>query len=141
MVRDKIFSLEIKLDESKYELDQVNIKAYRYEDISSMPTSTFSMSREEIFRSPASNGNIFRAISAIPGVQSGGGSFAALAVRGQGTDQNAMFVDDFPVFELSHLSGGFEGGFDDPQGGRFSIFGPRVIDGLVLQTGGFCEGR
>lgn len=142
VTRNKTAYYKVALTENSLALDQVEIKAYKYENISSMPVSTFSMSREEIFRSPASNGNIFRAISTLPGVQSGGGSFAALAVRGQGTEENATFVDQFPVFELSHLAGG-RGGFDDPNGGRFSIFGPRAVDGLVLQTGGFSalQGR
>ncbi len=134
--RNKIAFFEIPLSQNSFALDALEVKAYKFENLASMPISTFSMSREEIFRSPASNGNIFRAISTLPGVQSGGGSFAALAVRGQGTEENATFVDEFPVFELSHLAGG-GGGFDDPNGGRFSIFGPRSVDALVLQTGGF----
>jgi len=143
VVRDKTSFIEVKLLENVFSLDAAEITTYRYEQISSMPTGTFSLSREEIYRSPASNGNIFKAISVIPGVQSGGGSFSALAVRGQGTEENVTYVDGFPIFELSHLAGGagsgISGGFDDPNGGRFSIFGPKVIDGLVLQTGGFSS--
>jgi len=133
--------IEVKLIENTQILDNVEIKTYKYEKLKSMPIGTYSLSREEIYRSPASNGNIFKAISVIPGVQSGGGSFSALAVRGQGAEENAMFVEGFPVFDLSHLAGGagsgISGGFDDPNGGRFSIFGPKVINGLVIQTGGF----
>ena len=143
VVRDKIAFIEVKLLENAFSLEGVEITTYKYEQISSMPTGTYSLSREEIYRSPASNGNIFKAISVIPGVQSGGGSFSALAVRGQGAEENAMYVDGFPVFELSHLAGGagsgISGGFDDPNGGRFSVFGPKVIDGLVIQTGGFSS--
>ena len=143
VVRNKVSFVEVKLLENVYELESVKITTFKYEQITSMPTGTYSLSREEIYRSPASNGNIFKAISVIPGVQSGGGSFSALAVRGQGAEENAMYVDGFPVFELSHLAGGagsgISGGFDDPNGGRFSIFGPRVIDGLVIQTGGFLS--
>ncbi len=138
VVRGKTAYHEVQLTENALALSEVEVTVHQYENIASMPSSTFSLSREEIFRSPASNGNIFRAISVVPGVQSGGGSFAALAVRGQGAEENAMFVDGFPVFELSHLSSS-RGGFDEPNGGRFSIFGPRVVDGLVIQTGGFSS--
>lgn len=143
VVQDKVSYLEIELVPSAIKLDDFEIVAFKHEASDDMPVGTYSLSREEIFRSPASNGNIFKAISVIPGVQSGGGSFSALAVRGQGADDNATFVDGFPIFELSHLSGGagagISGGFEDPNGGRFSIFGPRVIDGLVIQTGGFSS--
>lgn len=138
VIRNKISFHEIQLTENSFSLDAVELIVHKYENNSSMPVGTFSLSREEIFRSPASNGNIFKAISVIPGVQSGSGSFSALAVRGQGTEENAMYVDGFPIFDLSHLSSS-RGGFDDANGGRFSIFGPRVIDGLVIQTGGFSS--
>jgi hypothetical protein len=44
-------------------------------------------------------------------------------------------VDDMPVFDVSHLSG--SGSFNDPNGGRFSIFAPLTIDNATFQGGGF----
>lgn len=42
-------------------------------------------------------------------------------------------VDDIPLTEVGHLeSNSF---FNDPNGGRFSIFAPRVIDNAIFQKG------
>ena len=74
----------------------------------------------------------------MAGVSSSGGEFSPNAVRGQGPRDNVYMVDDIPVTELSHLEGSpSPSGFDDPNGGRFSIFAPRVIDHAEFQGGGF----
>lgn len=99
------------------------------------PVSMYSFSREEISRNPGSQGDIFRAIGMLPGVSSSGGEYAAISVRGQGTRDNIYMVDDMPLTDLGHLDG--NGGFTDPNGARFSIFAPRVIDNAQFQGGGF----
>ncbi|WP_315815371.1 hypothetical protein [Paraflavitalea speifideaquila] len=56
---------------------------------------------------------------------SSGGQYSAIAVRGQGTSDNLFIADDIPLFQVSHLEiEGFNTGFNDPNGGRFSIFAP-----------------
>lgn len=47
-------------------------------------------------------------------------------MRGQGVRDNVYMVDDIPLTEVGHLEG--NSFFNDPNGGRFSIFAPRVID-------------
>lgn len=101
-----------------------------------MPVSTYSFSREEISRNPGAQGDIFRAIGILPGVSSSGGQFSAIAVRGQGIRDNVYMIDDIPMLEVSHLEGSASG-FNDPNGGRFSIFAPRVVSNAVFQGGGF----
>ena len=127
---------EIKLNKSSLGLDEVEIAAYRYEMNPMTPVSTYSLSREEIYRNPGAQGDIFRAIGVLPGVQSVGGEFSAIAVRGQGVRENVYIVDDIPLQEVTHLEGN-ETGFSDPNGGRFSIFAPRVINDAQFQAGGF----
>ncbi|RYF95838.1 MAG: hypothetical protein EOO00_04150, partial [Chitinophagaceae bacterium] len=83
-------------------------------------------------------GDIMRAISVLPGVVSAGTQFSAIAARGQGTQDNVYMVDDIPMFNLSHLEAeGISNGFNDPNGGRYSIFAPRVVDNVQFQNGGF----
>jgi len=127
---------EIKLNKSSLGLDEVEITAYRYEMNPMTPVSAYSLSREEIYRNPGAQGDIFRALSALPGVQSVGGEFSAIAVRGQGVRENVYMVDDIPLQEVAHFEGN-ETGFSDPNGGRFSIFAPRVINEAQFQAGGF----
>jgi hypothetical protein len=99
------------------------------------PVSAYSFSREEISMNPGAQGDIFRAIGMLPGVTSSGGVYSAISVRGQGVRDNVYMVDDIPVTEIGHLEG--NSFFNDPNGGRFSLFAPRVIEKAQFQGGGF----
>lgn len=134
----KTYYFEVELFEEVSKLNEITVRAYRAENNPLTPVSTFSYSREEIFRNPGAQGDIMRALSSLPGVVSSGAQFSAIAARGQGTQDNVYTVDDIPVFNLSHLEAeGYASGFNDPNGGRFSIFAPRVIDNVQFQNGGF----
>jgi CarboxypepD_reg-like domain/TonB dependent receptor/TonB-dependent Receptor Plug Domain len=136
VVREKTYYTEVELFDAVSSLGRVTVKGFKNENLKSMPVSTYSFSREEISRNPGAQGDIFRAIGILPGVSSSGGQFSAIAVRGQGIRDNVYMVDDIPMFEVSHLEGS-SSGFNDPNGGRFSIFAPRVVDNAVFQGGGF----
>ncbi len=112
-----------------------SVKSSKYENNRNMPVSAYSFSREEISLNPGAQGDIFRAIGMLPGVSSSGGIYSAIAVRGQGVRDNVYMVDDIPLTEVGHLEG--NSFFNDPNGGRFSIFAPRVIDNAQFQGGGF----
>lgn len=138
ITKGKTYYLEIELLDAVNQLDEFSVATYKGENDTKFPVSTYSFTREEIFRNPGAQGDIFRAIGILPGVISSGAQYSAIAVRGQGTADNVYMVDDMPMFELSHLEfEGFNGGFNDPNGGRFSIFAPRVIDNALFQGGGF----
>jgi hypothetical protein len=137
VVRNKTYYFETALLEEIASLKEVVIKNFRNENNPTTPISTYSYSREEISRNPGAQGDIFRAIGILPGVSSSGGQFSAIAVRGQGIRDNLYMIDDMPMYEVSHLEGS-SSGFNDPNGGRFSIFAPRVVDNAVFQGGGFA---
>ncbi|HVW61310.1 MAG TPA: carboxypeptidase-like regulatory domain-containing protein [Puia sp.] len=138
VVGSKTFYVETELLNDNRNMKEVTVKAFRGEQNLRIPVSSYSFSREEIFRSPGAQGDIFRAIGILPGVVSSGGQYSAIAVRGQGTSENVYMADDIPLFEVSHLEiEGFNAGFNDPNGGRFSIFAPRVIDNALFEGGGF----
>lgn len=135
---NKTYYSEIALFEDVAGLEGVTVSVFKGERNPETPVSTFSYSREEIFRAPGAQGDIMRVLSVLPGVVSGGSQFSAIAARGQGTQDNVYMVDDIPMFNLSHLEGeGFNSGFNDPNGGRFSIFAPRIIDNVQFQNGGY----
>ncbi|GGB20769.1 hypothetical protein GCM10011511_50660 [Puia dinghuensis] len=139
VTKGKTFTFEVELLDDGFRLNAVTVKAFRGEHNPQLPVSSFAFSREEIFRSPGAQGDIFRAIGILPGVVSSGGQYSAIAVRGQGTSDNVYMADDIPLFEVSHLEiEGFNSGFNDPNGGRFSIFAPRVIDNALFEGGGFA---
>ncbi|MEO6302860.1 MAG: TonB-dependent receptor [Bacteroidia bacterium] len=136
VVRDKINYFETELLDDAKNMDEVVVSTFRNENNVMTPVSAYSFNREEIFRNPGAQGDIFRAIGILPGVSSSGGQFSAIAVRGQGVRDNVYMVDDIPMFEVSHLEG--SSAFNDPNGGRFSIFAPRAIDNASFQGGGFA---
>jgi hypothetical protein len=138
VVSGKTYYFETELTEDPVNLKNVTVRAFKGENNPQMPVSAFTLSREEIFRSPGAQGDIFRAIGILPGVVSSGGQYSAIAVRGQGTSDNLFMADDIPLFQVSHLEiEGFNTGFNDPNGGRFSIFAPRIVDNATFQGGGF----
>lgn len=135
---NKTYYSEFELLEETNKLQEVSVRMYKGEVNPLTPVSTFSMSREEIFRNPGAQGDIMRALAILPGVTSSGSQFSAIAARGQGTQDNIYMVDDMPMFTLAHLEAeGFNSGFNDPNGGRFSIFAPKIIDNVTFQNGGF----
>lgn len=129
--------LEIEIEELPEILGEVQVKARKYQNSSLTPVSSYTFSREEIATNPGSAGDIFRALSIMPGVSANGAEYSAIAVRGQGTTDNVYLVDNIPVANLSHLDQNVMGGFDDPNGGRYSIFAPRVINQAEFIGGGF----
>ncbi|SFM63390.1 Outer membrane receptor proteins, mostly Fe transport [Chitinophaga sp. YR627] len=135
---NKTYYTEIALLPLTSQLGEVTVMSFKGENNLLTPVSTYAYSREELFRSPGAQGDIMRALSSLPGVVSSGSQFSAIAARGQGTQDNVYMVDDIPMFNLSHLeSEGYNSGFNDPNGGRFSIFAPRIIDNVQFQNGGF----
>lgn len=138
IISGKTYYSEIEILEVAANLNEATVKSFKGENNPMTPVSTFSYSREEIFRNPGAQGDIMRALASLPGVVSSGAQFSAIAARGQGTQDNVYMVDDIPMFNLSHLEAeGFNSGFNDPNGGRFSIFAPRIIDNVQFQNGGF----
>lgn len=135
IIEGKTLDLNIELEPSEVLLQEVSIQSFRYENDKFMPISTFSFGRDEIALNPGAQGDIFRAIGMLPGVSSSGGIYSAIAVRGQGVRDNVYMVDDVPLTEVGHLEG--NSFFNDPNGGRFSIFAPRVIESAVFQGGAF----
>lgn len=129
--------VEIEMEGSMKTLDEVQVRARKHEYNPLTPVSAYTFSREEISTNPGSAGDIFRALGMMPGVAANGAEYSAIAVRGQGTRDNVYMMDNIPVTDLSHLEQNVTIGFSDPNGGRYSIFAPRVIDQAEYTGGGF----
>ena len=69
-MRTNICYFETELLEDVGQLGAVSVstKIFRGENNPTIPVSSFSFSREEIFRNPGAQGDIFRAIGILPGV-------------------------------------------------------------------------
>jgi hypothetical protein len=135
LLPDKVLALDLDLQPLPEALASVTVRSRRPSALAGGLVSMHSFGRDEISLNPGAQGDIFRAIGMLPGVSSSGGIYSAIAVRGQGVRDNVYMVDDIPVSEVGHLEG--NGFFNDPNGGRFSIFAPRVIEKAVFSGGGF----
>ena len=134
VVRDKSTSLELELAEDFIKSEEVTVSSTPFLVDRIAPVSNYAYSREEINRSPGAGGDIFRAIETLPGVSSSG-EFSAFSVRGGSPKDNIVLVDNIPVDRLTHFEGGSEE--QEAQGGRFSVFAPRVVEEAKFQAGGF----
>ena len=137
LIPNKTTRERIELQATIENIDEVEIIGHHFESSPNNPVSSYYFTREEINMNPGAQGDIFRAIGMLPGVSSSGGVYSAIAVRGQGVRDNVYMVDGIPCTELGHLEG--NSFFNDPNGGRFSIFAPRVIEGAEFQSGGFSS--
>jgi hypothetical protein len=68
--------------------------------------------------------DVLKAIQLLPGVKSAGEGNAGFHVRGGGTDQNLILLDEAPVYNASHLLG------------FFSTFNADAIKNATLYKGG-----
>jgi hypothetical protein len=132
---NKTVEFEVLLTPKIERINTINIGRKALTNSILNPISSYEFNREEISMNPGAQGDIFRAIGMLPGVSSSGGVYSAISVRGQGVRDNVYMVDDIPLTEVGHLEG--NSFFNDPNGGRFSIFAPRVIEKAQFQGGGF----
>jgi hypothetical protein len=137
VVRGKITTVAVELPPTQLATEGITVTAGLFQDDATAPVSNYGYSREEINRNPGSAGDVFRAIEALPGVSSSGGDFSAFSVRGGSPRDNIVLVDNIPFDKVSHLE--FQQEDQEAQGGRFSIFAPRVISEARFQAGGFSS--
>ena len=69
--------------------------------------------------------DIIRAIQQTPGIQCGEEGFGGMSVRGGGSDQNIVLLDDVPLYNPMHLMG------------LYTIFNSEGINSATLIKGGF----
>jgi hypothetical protein len=137
VVRGKITTVEVELPPAQLAAEGITVTAGLFKDDATAPVSNYGYSREEINRNPGAAGDVFRAIEALPGVSSSGGDFSAFSVRGGSPRDNIVLVDNIPFDKVSHME--FQQEDQEAQGGRFSLFAPRVISEARFQAGGFSS--
>lgn len=115
---DKDTSVIFQLYEMTSELDVVEVHARNMK----RDHGIVGVTREVFDKIPTIFGEreVVRSIQLLPGVQSGSEGSSAIFVRGGGSDQNLVTLDDVPLFNLSHLFG------------MFSVFNSDVIESADL---------
>ncbi len=108
-------------------LDAVVVSAKKKDgNVRDAQMGAFNMTMEEIKNVPVLFGekDLLKTIQLLPGVQSGGEGTSNFYVRGGGSDQNLILLDEATVYNASHLLG------------FFSTFNSDAIKDVQLYKGG-----
>lgn len=102
-------TLDINLNESGIQLDEVVINIQKKEKLRTAVTGITSINIEEIKTIPLILGerDIFRVAAALPGIKSVGEGAAGYSVRGGKEDQNLILLDNALLYNPAHFFGFF----------------------------------
>lgn len=123
---DKNINLNILLSQG-IEMEEVIVTSKKEDkNISSTDMGTVELKQEEIKKIPALMGevDILKVIQLLPGVMSAGEGNSGFYVRGGGSEQNLILLDEATVYNSGHLFG------------FFSVFNNDAIKNTTLIKGG-----
>jgi hypothetical protein len=118
--------IDFEITSSSQQLKEVEVKAEKDNlNVSSAQMGVTKIDINEIKNIPVIFGerDVLKTISLLPGIKSAGEGNAGFYVRGGGTDQNLILLDEAPVYNASHLLG------------FFSVFNSDAIKDLTLYKG------
>ncbi len=124
---DKNLKLNISLSETDQILKAVDVFAERPEDnVNRVEMSMEKMPMKLVKSLPAFMGevDVIKTLQYLPGVSCGGEGSAGIYVRGGGSDQNLILLDEAPVYNASHLLG------------FFSVFNSDIVKDMKIYKGG-----
>lgn len=124
---DKDMNINIEMSNS-IELQEVVVSESRIEKVSeSIQMSMIEIPIKQIKEIPALLGekDVLKVLQLMPGVQKGSEGSSGIYVRGGGSDQNLVVLDDAIVYNVSHLFG------------FFSLFNGDALKSVDLIKGGF----
>ena len=107
---DQDLSLNRELAEEAKEIEQVVITSRKAdENVSRTQVGVDNLDIRQIAKVPVIFGekDIIKTMQLRPGVKSGGDGSSGFFVRGGGSDQNLILLDEAPVYNASHLLGFF----------------------------------
>jgi hypothetical protein len=125
---DGTLRVAVELEVRAVAVDPITVRGRRdrarFEE--SAGATIVELTGEDLRRLPGlAEGDVLRAIEALPGVISTSDFSAAFNVRGGAADQNLILLDGVPLYNPFHL------------GGVFSVFNPDMVDRAELLAGGF----
>ena len=108
------------------QLEEVTVTSTEDNDIIAAPSGVQKLSMAEIKNVPVLFGekDILKTIQLLPGIKSAGDGKTGFYVRGGGSDQNLILLDEATVYNASHLLG------------FFSVFNSDAIKDVTLYKGG-----
>lgn len=121
-------TLNVTLIEEGSALEEIVISGEKPTDpIEQTQMSVTRLSAAQIKKVPAIFGEVdlLKVLQFLPGIKGGTEATAGFYVRGGGSDQNLILLDEAIVYNAAHL------------GGLFSVFNPDAVKGLEVYKGNF----
>lgn len=125
-VTTKPTTLNVRLQPEVTRLNEVQVTSKKPDrNVSEMAMSVQTLDMITIKKIPALMGevDVIKTIQLLPGVQSASEGSSGFSVRGGGTDQNLILLDDAPIYNASHFLG------------FFSVFNNDVVKEATLYKG------
>lgn len=97
-------SIEIQLEESKEEIEEVTVTASPFRKTEESPVSLRSIGIGEIEKSPGANRDISKVIQSFPGVQSTPAYRNDIIIRGGGPSESRFYLDGVEVPFINHFA-------------------------------------
>jgi hypothetical protein len=123
--------VEIKLESSEEQLDEVVISVNPFQKTQESPLSMQSIGVKEIEGNPGSNRDISRVIQSFPGVGSTPAFRNDVIIRGGGPSENRFFLDGVEIPVLNHFS------TQGASGGPVGIINADFIQSVDFYSGSF----
>ena len=125
-VGQKPTKLDVSLQPDVTQLNEVQVTGQKADrNVSEMAMSVQTLDMITIKKIPALMGevDVIKTIQLLPGVQAASEGSSGFSVRGGGTDQNLILLDDAPIYNASHFLG------------FFSVFNNDVVKEATLYKG------
>jgi hypothetical protein len=96
--------VEIEMESSTKNLDEVVVKANPFVRKEESPVSVRSLGLDEIQRAPGANQDISRVVQSLPGVGFNTGFRNDIYIRGGAPSENRFFMDDIEIPNINHFA-------------------------------------
>ncbi len=127
--------LEIKLEKTKTEIDEVTVTASPFRKTLESPISLRTIGVGEIEKSPGANRDISRVIQSFPGVQSTPAYRNDIVIRGGGPSESRFYLDGVEVPFINHFA------TQGASGGPVGILNADFIREVNYYSGAFPANR
>lgn len=97
-------NLEIPLEETSLEIEEVVVKASPFRKSEESPISLRRIGIDEIEKNPGGNRDISKVIQSLPGVASTPAYRNDVIVRGGGSSENRFYLDGIEIPNLNHFA-------------------------------------
>ncbi len=135
VTNSKTVNIEILLEESQLQIDEVVIKASPFRKKAESPVSARIIGIDEIERNPGGNRDISKVIESFPGVASTPAFRNDVIVRGGGPNENRFYLDNVEIPYLNHFS------TQGASGGPVGIINVDFVRSVDFISGAFPASR